>query len=125
MSSQRRRAFARYKTDRIETAGPMQLLVQLYERAIASIQFAERSPERRRVELIRAQSIVGELRASLRTDAAPELAENLESLYLFVQERISKALADPSACNRLKPARDVLATLLEGWRDCEPQREAA
>lgn len=123
--SQRRRAFARYKTDRVETASPLQLLLQLYERGIASLEFAERSPDKGRTELVRAQAIVGELRASLRSDLSPELAENLEGLYLFVQDRIGKALADGDAAAQLGPARQVLTTLLEGWRGCVPQREAA
>jgi len=125
MSSQRRRAFARYQTDRVETASPMQLLVQLYQRAIASLQHAERTPETGRTELVRAQAIVGELRASLRQDVSPELAGNLEDLYLFVAERVGNALADPAHSAGLEAARQVLGTLLEAWREVALQQGAA
>jgi flagellar secretion chaperone FliS len=116
MSSARRRAYSRYRHDAVETASPQQLILLLYQRAVTALEFGIKSPAEGRQELVRAQAIVGELQAALDENASPELVERLESLYAFAQHRIRVALEDSSKVEGLAEARDVLVTLLEGWR---------
>jgi len=63
-------------------------------------------------------AILTELRAALDPVQAPELAANLESLYLFAEDRVREAMGQESPA-ALAAARDVLATLLDGWKRLE------
>src|SRR6185503_10741839 len=50
--------------------------------------------------------------------ARPEPATNLASLYGFAEERIREAMRAETPAP-LAPARDVLTTLLDGWKGLE------
>ncbi len=67
---------------------------------------------------LRAQAVVSELRLALDREQAPELAEKLEALYLFAEAEITSALVSESSAP-LAHTREVLATLLDGWKRLE------
>ena len=116
-------AAAAYRTAHFENAPPLKLVQMLYEGALRFLDQAEAAlaagqGARFQERCLRAVAIVAELRAALDPSQAPELAENLESLYLFAEEAIGKAMRTDSSAP-LAPARDVLRTLLDGWKHLE------
>jgi len=116
-------AAAAYRTAHIENAPPLKLVQMLYEGALRFLDQAEGAlaggeGARFQERCLRAMAIVAELRAALDPTQAPELAANLEALYLFAEDGIKDAMrADSSA--PLGAARDVLRTLLDGWKHLE------
>lgn len=117
-------AAAAYKTSSIENAPGIKIVRLLYEGAIRFLDRAVLegfdSPGFGSF-LARADQIVVELRCSLKSEFAEDLAENLTDLYLFVEGRISKAMSDRNegSLSAVSEAKQVLETLLEGWRHVE------
>lgn len=112
-----------YLQSTVENAPPIKIVRLMYEGALrfldrAAAVGANGSVAERTRWLARADAIVNELRASLDHDPDPKVSHELDRLYLFVQERISRAIVekDPSL---IPGARTVLATLLDGWREVE------
>jgi flagellar protein FliS len=115
-----------YRTARFEHAPPLKLVQMMYEGALRFLVQAEealgRSESGRFQErCLRAHAVVGELRLALDATQAPELAAQLESLYLFAEAEIRAAVAAEDG-TRLAPVREVLTTLLEGWNQLELAR---
>ena len=92
-----RHAADAYRQSSLENAPPVKIVRLLYEGAIRFLGRAAGRPvtdgERARW-LGRADAIVKELRCSLEPGPDPALAENLEQLYLFVEDRIAAARLD-------------------------------
>jgi flagellar protein FliS len=112
-----------YRAARFENAPPLRLVQMMYEGALRFIDQAEshhaagdlsRFAER----CMRAHAIVTELRLALDRSQAPELAENLNQLYLFAETELGRAASNDLVAP-LSGARGVLATLLDGWRELE------
>ena len=119
----RRTVASTYAQTAIESAPPLKIIHLMYEGALRLLEQAAAidpaaEPSAFAQRLNRAQDIVSELRISLDPKPAPELAENLTALYLFVEEQIHQAINDSDAAP-LQPARNVLATLLSGWKELE------
>ena len=116
-------AAAAYKSANVENAPPLKLVRMMYEGALRFLEQAESAhgagdAARFQERCLRAQAIVAELRLALDPAAAPELAANLDSLYLFAEGEIRAAILG-EVPTPLRPARDVLATLLDGWKRLE------
>lgn len=116
-------AAAAYRSSHVENAPPLKLLHMLYEGALrfieqASMAFQGEDGTRFTDRCMRAQAIVSELRMALDPGQAPDLAANLDQLYLFCEERLRSAVLDP-ALEPLEHAREVLVTLLDGWKSIE------
>ncbi len=116
-------AAAAYKVTRYESAPPLKLVQLMYEGALRFLEQAEAAllasePARFQERCLRAQAVVAELRVSLDREQAPELAEQLDGLYHFTEGEIRAALVNESSAP-LAPAREVLATLLDGWKRLE------
>jgi flagellar protein FliS len=116
-------AAAAYRSANVEHAPPLKLVQMLYEGALrflaqAEVAHASADGARFQERCLRAMGIVTELRAALDPVQAPELAANLESLYLFAEEGIRAAMQAESSAP-LAPACDVLRTLLDGWKRLE------
>ena len=62
--------------------------------------------------------MVSELRLSLIPEHAPEVADHLNALYLFVEGQIREAFLERTK-DPLPGAREVLETLLAGWKEIE------
>ncbi len=116
-------AAAAYKSARYESAPPLKLVQLMYEGALRFLEQAETAlaaadGARFQERCLRAQAVVSELRLALDPQQAPELSESLSALYLFAEGEIRAAMAAESAAP-LAPAREVLDTLLDGWRKLE------
>ena len=119
----RRSATEAYMNASIENAPPIKLVRMLYAGAIRFLEQAiELDPSDPRSEFIalcnRADEIVSELRLALDPEPNPDVAADLERLYLFVEQRLAQAMLhrehDP-----VIEARKVLETLLEAWNAVE------
>ena len=116
-------AAAAYRAAHIENAPPLKLVQMLYEGALRFLDQAEAAlaagqGARFQERCLRAVAIVTELRAALDPAQAPAIAANLESLYVFSEETIRRAM-NAEASAPLGPARDVLRALLDGWKRLE------
>jgi len=116
-------AAAVYKSARYESAPPLKLVQLMYEGALRFLDQGEAAlgasdVARFQERSLRAQAVVSELRLALDREQAPELADRLDALYRFAEGEILRALADQSPAP-LAPAREVLATLLDGWKRLE------
>lgn len=109
-----------YRQIQIETAGPLELVVKLYDGAIrfvnqAKMGMAEQNHAIANEGLKRAQDIIEELNVSLNMDAG-EISTNLRSIYEFMNRTLIEAniKKDP------KPLEDViglLTTLRGAWAE--------
>lgn len=112
---------AAYNQGQVVSADPVRIVVLLYEGAIRFIgQAKERfeDPAIRGHALGRAHRIVSELLAALDYDQGGEIARNLDSLYHYLLDEITKANVENSARN-LDNLCDVLRELLAGWTSIE------
>lgn len=112
-------AVAQYQNTRVETASPVQLVVDLYRGAIRFMRQGQAfdeagSPGERGRVLGKAHAIVSELQATLDHDQAPELCEELDRLYDFVLFQITEASVQNDA-KHLKSAIDVMEQLESAW----------
>ncbi len=109
-----------YLKSAIETASPERLVLALYDGAVTATARAwealgdGRDLEGAHRELVRAQSIVLELRMALDLERGGTVAANLASLYAFCLERLIEAnvAKDPEP---LEPVLQVLGELREAW----------
>jgi flagellar protein FliS len=116
-------AAAAYRAAGIENAPPLKLVQMLYEGALRFLGQAEGAHAagelaRFQERCLRVLAILTELRAALDPAQAPELAANLESLYLFAEAGVREAM-DHDSPAPFASARDVLTTLLDGWKRLE------
>jgi flagellar protein FliS len=108
-----------YFERKILDADPIDLVRVLHQRAIECVKqarehlAARRIPERAEA-ITRAYAVLMELNGALRPEAAPELAGQLQSLYLYVQQRLIDANFQ-QADAPLADALGVMTTLLQGW----------
>ena len=114
-------AAAQYKAAGVETASPVQIVVQLYDGAVRFTRQGHAALEEGRradaaTALQRAHAIVSELQASLDHSHAPELCEDLSSLYDFALHRLREATAK-SAPALLEAVVSVLSELREAWAE--------
>lgn len=110
-----------YQAQAASTAGPAQLVLMLYDGAIARIRTAVDAIVAEPADLraahdgfTRAQAIVGELSVTLDHERGGELAGNLARLYTFCTEQLVEAnLAKDAAAAEV--AVDVLTGLRDAW----------
>ena len=111
---------ARYMGDTVATASPQQLLVMLYDRLALDLQRAEEAlvagdRDVSHAQLLHAQEIVLELRASLQVevwDGGPRLA----ALYSWVLGELMKANLKGDV-RRVRDCRQVVEPLRDAWRE--------
>ena len=114
-------AAGKYKTQSVQSASPEKILLMLYEGAIRFMKQAVISIEKkdiagRGVNIGRAFDIVNELNNTLNHEVGGEISKNLEQLYMFVTDQLTKA----NATGDRRPLEDgikVLETLYSGWVD--------
>jgi flagellar protein FliS len=117
-----------YLENAVENAPPVKLVRMMVEGAVRFLDRAIASPTKpdRRAFVNwcqRSDAIVLELRLSLVPVEGSDLTTKLESLYLFCEERIGKALATDTH-ESLHEARKVLVTLLDAWQRIETPAES-
>ena len=112
-----------YRQASIENAPPVKIVRLLYEGAVRALDRAQHADPSKSSSgfiqsLAKADAIVSELRASLDHAAGPEISRELDRLYVFVQDRIAKAITGRQR-EPIGEARTVLAKLLDGWKAIE------
>jgi len=112
-----------YREAAFENAPPIKIIRLLYQGALRFLDRAEAEEpggvaSKYTYYLVRADTIVAELRFSLDPGHAPEVTANLEQLYLFVEERLRAAIKDGDK-GHIVSARRVLADLLSAWTQVE------
>lgn len=108
-----------YAQGSIENAPPVKIVRMLYQGAIRFIDRANAcDPRDASSKFIywvgRAEDVVVELRLSIEPAPAPQIAESLTDLYLFVEAQLQLARRGREA-KPLAGARAVLVKLLEAW----------
>lgn len=119
-----------YLSSSVENAPPIKIVRLLYQGAIRFLGQAAledcQDPQSKFIKLLSdADAIVAELRLALDTSAGGgEVVANLESLYLFCESEIQKAMLERTAVP-LAGAKAVLETLLEAWSKVEVEAARA
>jgi len=111
---------ARYMGDTVATASPQQLLVMLYDRLALDLERAEEAlvagnKDVSHAQLLHAQEIVLELRASLQVDLW-EGGPRLAALYTWVLGELMKANLKGDV-RRVRDCRKVVEPLRDAWRE--------
>ena len=118
-------AHASYQQAQIGSAGPLRIVVLLYEGALQfSRQALEKfdEPALRGHALGRAHRIISELFAALDHEKGEEIAANLDALYGFLLDALTRATVNGER-RALKDAIDVLKALLPAWRTIESRSQ--
>jgi len=118
-----RTAACAYREEAFENAPPLKIVRLMYQGALRFLEAAAQEdpsdPRSRFVHLVgRADAVVTELRLALDAPQAPQVASDLERLYLFVESVLQRALVERCA-DQLPAARAVLSKLLEAWTKVE------
>ncbi|MGE4131752.1 MAG: flagellar export chaperone FliS [Bdellovibrionales bacterium] len=111
--------YQKYKETSVQSASREKILLMLYEGAIRFVKQALAAIDRndiadRGINIGRAFDIVNELNNTLNHEAGGEIASNLEQLYMFITEQLTKSNATGSKEPLLHALR-VLETLYSGW----------
>ena len=116
-------AYARnaYTRTRVNTsATPLDLVIMLYDGAIEYLQKAayhiSEGETAKKIDcLSRSRAIIEELIASLDMERGGEVAENLESLYLYMLLELTKANA-ANDIKKIEHIKFILSELRDAWR---------
>jgi len=106
-----------YKAASVETAPPLKLVHMLYEGALRFISRAEEAGVQTKEAgawIGRADAIIKELRISLDPTRDVEVCEQLEGLYLFCEEELSRAVRENDMAG-LANATEILGILKDAW----------
>lgn len=111
----------KYKQQAVQSASREKLLLMLYEGAIRFMKLAiiaidKKDIAARGMNIGRAFDIVNELNNTLNHEVGGDIAKNLEQLYMFISEQLTKA----NATGQKKPLEDalkIMETLYSGWVD--------
>lgn len=111
---------ARYLGASVSTASPQQLLVMLYDRLALDLERAEEGlttgdQETARENLVHAQEIILELRASLNVEVW-EGGPRLAALYSWLVGELIQANLK-SDVRRVRDCRQVVEPLRDAWRE--------
>ena len=108
--------FDAYRSQAAETAGPAQLVLMLFDGALARIESARSAtaPERVHDQLLRLQAIVNELRVTLDHEQGGGVAANLEALYVWAEGQALEANLTKDLA-LLDPVESVLTELRDAW----------
>ncbi len=110
-----------YTKTRVNTsATPLDLVIMLYDGAIEYLQKAAYNIEQGNIQgkiesLSRARAIIEELLSSLNADIGGEVANNLQSLYLYMLIELAKANATNDT-TKIREIEHILNELRTAWR---------
>ncbi len=108
-----------YKKQAIQTASPGKLIVMLYDGALKNVDMAmqaykENAYEEKVNAIARSRAIILELIGSLDFERGGEIARNLQSLYVYILNRLSAADMNKDV-KSLKEVRSILTQLRDAW----------
>ena len=112
-------SYQRYRTVKVQTASPAQIMIMLYDGAIRFTQIASRKIGESDIAgkgtyIGKVQAIISELMSSLDFSVAPELCEQLQQLYLYMIDQLTEANVSCTV-EPLDVVQDLLSTLRDGW----------
>jgi flagellar secretion chaperone FliS len=112
-------AYQKYKDTSVQSAGREKLLLMLYEGAIrftkkAIIACETKNIAERGLNIGRTYDIVMELNNTLNHDVGGDISKNLEQLYMFITEQLTKANISGNK-EPLEQVLKLLETLYAGW----------
>lgn len=110
---------ALYRAQEVETAGPAQLVLLLYNAALAALTQARQAdgrPDAVHVALVRVQDIVAELRYGLDRERGGDLAGSLDALYAYCEAQLVEANLTKDLTRLAGPQR-VLQELRDAWEE--------
>jgi flagellar protein FliS len=112
-------AYQKYKTTSIQSASREKLLLMMYEGAIKFTKLAITAAEQKKIadrgmNIGRVYDIILELNNTLDHKVGGEISKNLEQLYMFLTDQLTKAniTGDPQ---HLRSCLKILETLYDGW----------
>lgn len=112
-------AYLKYKTTSIQSASREKLLLMMYEAAIKHTKLAIMAAEKKQIadrgmHIGRVYDIILELNNTLDHKVGGEISKNLEQLYMFMTDQLTKAnlTGDPQY---LRNSLKILETLYDGW----------
>lgn len=113
------RGVASYRQTEVQSRTPLELVVMLYDGALRFIAQAREAIGRRDIAsrhqaVSRALAIISELQSTLDLTAGGEIAVELDRLYTYVAERLTRASIDQDS-GPLDEAARILTTLRDGW----------
>lgn len=114
------KAMEAYQQVAVTTQSKGRLVVMLYDGAIKFLKLALKDLEAGNFAakgqyINRAQDILNELNAVLDMEAGGEVAQNLRSLYLFMNRRLSQANAKRDA-QMIQEVIALMEELNQGWK---------
>jgi flagellar protein FliS len=114
--------YKRYRQTQVETAGPLELIIMMYDGAIRFCNQAKGAIQEDNYNeanrlLQRAQDIVDELNFSLNMEAG-EIANRLRSLYDFINSKLIEANVnkDPALIDQMV---ELLTELRSSWSELQ------
>lgn len=113
------RATLAYRQTQVQSRSPLELVVMLYDGAIRDMKAAKAAMTRgdlaaKRQAMSRALGIVSELQSTLNMKDGGEVAERLDSLYVYVNGRLLEANMHGNQ-GALDDAISVFITVREAW----------
>jgi flagellar protein FliS len=113
------RGAAAYQQTQVQCGTPLELVVKLYDGAIANIVKAREAVGRgdlraKRDAVSRALAVVSELQNSLDLEAGGEIATSLDRLYRYIRGRILEFNTRRNVA-AIDEAHRLMSTLREGW----------
>jgi len=113
------RGLSTYRQTQVQSRTPLELVVMLYDGALKFLNVAREAIVRRdlvarRDAVSRALAIISELQSTLNMAEGGDIAQRLDALYAFANERILLAVQQNSVAP-LDDAIRVLETLRDSW----------
>lgn len=114
------RGASAYRQVQVESSeSPLELVVMLYDGALASLSQARDALSRHDLvakgrSMSKAMSIVGHLQSTLNMDVGGEVAQELDRLYLYIIERLLDANMK-GAVEPIDESIKLLTTLRDAW----------
>lgn len=111
--------YLKYKTNTVETASPLMLVIMLYDEALKMCKQAiadfGQNKESVHNKLIKAQKILTELTVALNPEIGGELVDNLKSLYIYMHMRLVEANVENKR-EKVEEVVNLLSELREAWQ---------
>ena len=122
-------AYRSYLENEVLTAEPLKLIQLLYEGALEAVESAERHLREgdihaRSQAITKALRIMHALTSALDHHQGGELSARLARLYDYIERLLIEANAKQEEAPLIEAHR-LLNTVLEGWRGCAAERDAA
>ena len=120
--------YERYRQTQIQTAGPLELIIMMYDGAIRFINQAKKALAEKDFALAnqtlqKAQDIIDELNINLNLEAG-EIAVNLRNLYVFINQRLIEANMKKDG-KILDEVLQLLTTLRGSWAGLQTVKKPA